>query len=61
MVQTSNDKMQCEGEARIDGVPGTSAPVTCNYLDVADSTCGSLLRTAGLLSRGEQYVTGVDQ
>ena len=31
--------------ARIDGVPGTAAPVVLDFLDVAGSVCGSLLPT----------------
>ncbi|WP_345797739.1 4-oxalomesaconate tautomerase [Castellaniella sp. MT123] len=34
-----------EGLARIDGVPGTSAPITINFLDTAGSVCSSLLPT----------------
>jgi 4-oxalomesaconate tautomerase len=32
-----------EGEARIDGVPGTHAPVPLEFKDTAGSTCGALL------------------
>ena len=34
-----------EGDARIDGVPGQSAPITINFLDTAGSVCASLLPT----------------
>jgi 4-oxalomesaconate tautomerase len=44
-IQTPNGKVTYEGKAKIDGAPGTSAPVICNYLDVAGSICGSLLPT----------------
>lgn len=44
-IQTPNGKVTYEGNAKIDGAPGTSAPVICNYLDVAGSICGSLLPT----------------
>lgn len=44
-IQTPNGKVAYEGDARIDGVPGKSAPITCNYIDVAGSICGSLLPT----------------
>lgn len=44
-IQTPNGKVTYEGTAKIDGAPGTSAPVICNYLDVAGSICGSLLPT----------------
>jgi len=33
------------GEARIDGAPGSSAPITINFLDTAGSVCSSLLPT----------------
>lgn len=44
-IQTPNGKITYEGSAKIDGAPGTSAPVICNYLDVAGSICGALLPT----------------
>jgi 4-oxalomesaconate tautomerase len=34
-----------DGEARIDGVPGTAAPIPIDFLDVAGSSCGALLPT----------------
>lgn len=37
-----------EGDARIDGVPGSAAPVTINFLDTAGSVCDSLLPTGNL-------------
>jgi 4-oxalomesaconate tautomerase len=49
IVQTPNGHVSYEGEARIDGVPGSSAPIVCNYLDVAGSVCGSLLPTGNLI------------
>ena len=45
IVQTPRGEVEYEGDARIDGVPGTAAPIICNYLDVAGSICGSLLPT----------------
>ena len=44
-LSTPGGVMKYEGEARIDGVPGSAAPVICNYLDVAGSICGALLPT----------------
>lgn len=44
-LQTPNGKMTYAGTAKIDGAPGTSAAVICNYLDIAGSICGSLLPT----------------
>lgn len=40
-----------EGLARIDGVPGTSAPITINFLDTAGSVCASLLPTGQVRDR----------
>lgn len=45
LLCTPNGEMEYQGEVRIDGVPGTAAPVICNYLDVAGSICGALLPT----------------
>lgn len=48
-VQTPGGVVTYEGDARIDGVPGKSAPIVCNYLDVAGSACGSLLPTGSVV------------
>lgn len=42
-VQTPGGKVEYDGDARIDGVPGTHAPIPINFLDVAGSSCGLLL------------------
>ena len=47
-VQTPDGKVSYEGDARIDGVPGTSAPVEINFLDTAGSVCASLLPTGSV-------------
>ncbi len=44
-VQTPDGSVSYEGDARIDGVPGTSAPITINFLDTAGSVCSGLLPT----------------
>ncbi|MCF3962890.1 4-oxalomesaconate tautomerase [Streptomyces fuscigenes] len=41
------------GATRIDGVPGTAAPVTIGFLDTAGSVCASLLPTGKQLDRVE--------
>ena len=41
-ILTPNKQVQYEGEASIDGVPGTSAPIMIEFIDVAGSSCGSL-------------------
>ena len=45
VVQTPGGQVSYDGDTAIDGVPGTSAPVMLNFMDVAGSTCGSLLPT----------------
>ncbi|HTK35288.1 MAG TPA: 4-oxalomesaconate tautomerase [Caulobacteraceae bacterium] len=44
-IQTPGGEIEYEGAARIDGVPGTAAPIPIDFLDVAGSTCGALLPT----------------
>ncbi|MFT5661099.1 MAG: 4-oxalomesaconate tautomerase [Sulfurimonas sp.] len=45
VVQTPNGEIEYEGNTKIDGVPGSAAPVICRYLDIAGSICGSLFPT----------------
>ncbi len=45
VLQTSGGRVQVAGDTAIDGVPGTAAPIVCNYLDIAGSSCGALLPT----------------
>ena len=44
-VQTPDGIVDYDGDARIDGAPGTAAPVVLNFLDLAGSVCASLLPT----------------
>ncbi|MGH8979627.1 MAG: PrpF domain-containing protein, partial [Acidimicrobiales bacterium] len=44
-VPTPGGEVTYEGGARIDGVPGTHAPIPIDFLDVAGSSCGALLPT----------------
>jgi 4-oxalomesaconate tautomerase len=44
-VQTPGGKPRYDGDARIDGVPGTAAPVPLSFTGTAGSTCGALLPT----------------
>ncbi|MEG3166233.1 4-oxalomesaconate tautomerase [Sphingomonas sp. PB2P19] len=44
-VQTPRCVVTYEGDARIDGVPGTAAPVPLAFADIAGSSCGALLPT----------------
>lgn len=44
-VQTPGGVVRYDGDARIDGVPGTAAPVPLAFRDTAGSSCGALLPT----------------
>ena len=44
-VQTPGGRVTYAGEARIDGVPGTAAPIPIEFRDTAGSSCGALLPT----------------
>ena len=44
-IETPDGAVTYEGSARIDGVPGTAAPVLQNFPQAAGSTCGALLPT----------------
>ncbi|MFA5966513.1 MAG: 4-oxalomesaconate tautomerase [Sphingomonas sp.] len=44
-VATPGGKVTYAGDARIDGVPGTAAPVPLEFRDTAGSSCGALLPT----------------
>ena len=44
-VQTPGGVVTYAGDARIDGVPGTHAPVPLEFRDTAGSSCGALLPT----------------
>lgn len=48
-VQTLNGEITYEGDATINGAPGSSAPITINFLDVAGSVCGALLPTGNVV------------
>jgi 4-oxalomesaconate tautomerase len=45
LVQTPGGHVEYEGAARIDGAPGTAAPITVTFLDAEGSVCGALLPT----------------
>jgi 4-oxalomesaconate tautomerase len=44
-VHTPQGRVDYEGTARIDGVPGSSAAIGINFLDTAGSVCSGLLPT----------------
>ena len=45
LVQTPGREVAYTGDARIDGVPGTAAPIVLNFMDVVGSVSGKLLPT----------------
>lgn len=54
-VQTPDGNVTYDGECRIDGVPGTHAPIPLEFRDTAGSSCGALLPTGNAVD----YVNGV--
>ena len=50
-VETPGGVVAYDGDARIDGAPGTAAPITINFLDTAGSVCSSLLPTGRVRDR----------
>jgi 4-oxalomesaconate tautomerase len=42
-VETPDGRVRYDGDARIDGVPGTAAPIRIDFLDIAGGSCGALL------------------
>ena len=44
-VQTPNRIVHYDGDAKIDGVPGTAAPIPLEFRETAGSSCGALLPT----------------
>lgn len=60
-VSTPEGAVEYEGDARIDGVPGTASPVRLEFLDIAGSTCGKLLPTGHARDRIDDVdVTCID-
>jgi 4-oxalomesaconate tautomerase len=52
-VQTPGGKVRYDGEARIDGVPGTAAPIPLEFRDTAGSSCQALLPTGNAVDEIE--------
>jgi 4-oxalomesaconate tautomerase len=44
-VETPGAEVRYDGGTRIDGVPGSHAPIPIEFADIAGSTCGALLPT----------------
>jgi 4-oxalomesaconate tautomerase len=50
-VPTPAGVVEYEGETQIDGVPGTAAGISIDFLDVAGSSCGALFPTGSVSDR----------
>ncbi len=60
-VSTPDGRVNYEGDARIDGVPGSAAPIPIVFEDTAGSTCGALLPTGNAVDEiGGLEVTMID-
>jgi 4-oxalomesaconate tautomerase len=55
-VQTPGGRVDYDGDARIDGAPGTAAPIPIDFEGIAGSTCGALLPTG----KARDVVEGVE-
>ncbi|MAM62851.1 4-oxalomesaconate tautomerase [Maritimibacter sp. UBA3975] len=60
-VKTPGGVVSYAGEAAIDGVPGTAAPIPLEFKDTAGSSCGALLPTGNVVDTVEGVeVTMID-
>lgn len=48
IIQTPGEHVTYDGNARVDGVPGTGAPIVLNFLDAAGAKTGKLLPTGSV-------------
>jgi len=48
-IETPGGMVNYQGDARIDGVPGSSSPVAIEFSDTAGSSCGALLPTGNVV------------
>ncbi|MBD0415353.1 4-oxalomesaconate tautomerase [Oryzicola mucosus] len=55
-VETPGGIVTYAGDARIDGVPGTAAPIPISFADTAGSSCGALLPTGNAVD----VIDGID-
>ncbi|MGL4324676.1 MAG: 4-oxalomesaconate tautomerase [Beijerinckiaceae bacterium] len=56
LMETPGGAVNYEGSARIDGAPGTAAPITITFMDTEGSVCGALLPTGHIVD----HMAGVD-
>lgn len=48
-IETPGGVVNYAGDTEIDGVPGSAAPVICDFLDIAGSSSGALLPTGNVI------------
>lgn len=56
IVQTPAGQVNYQGEMALDGVPGTAAPISLNFLDVVGSRTGKMFPTGNF----RDHIDGVD-
>lgn len=56
VVQTPGGRVNYRGDAAIDGVPGTAAPITLNFLDAVGAKTGKMLPTGSAM----ETIDGID-
>lgn len=60
-VPTPGGVVEYQGDARIDGVPGTAAPIPLEFVGIAGSSCGALLPTGNVTDTIDGFeVTCID-
>jgi len=50
-IVTPDRQVEYAGDTKIDGVPGSAAPIICDFLDVAGSMTGALLPTGNVVDQ----------
>lgn len=56
IIETPGREVNYQGDARIDGVPGTAAPVILNFMDIVGSKTGKMLPTGQAMEK----IDGID-
>ena len=56
VIQTPSGRVTYTGDAAIDGVPGTAAPITLNFLDAVGAKTGKMLPTGA----ATETIDGID-
>ena len=60
-INTPSGQVTYAGDASIDGVPGTAAPIMIDFADVAGTNCGALLPTGNVADEVDGVeVTAID-